>query len=51
MWAIGIDNGCLYLQRRRKERKSNLFRYICRMQNNRLVKEVVFGEMEGKIRR
>ena len=51
MWAIGIDNGCLYLQRRRKERKSNLFRYICRMQDNRLVKEVVFGEMEGKIRR
>jgi len=31
-----------------KERRLNLFGQICRMENSRLVKEVVFGEMEGK---
>ena len=31
-----------------KERKLNLFGHICRMEDSRLVKEVVFGEMEGK---
>jgi len=34
-----------------KERKLNLFGHICRMEDSRLVKEVVFGEMEGKIKR
>ena len=30
-----------------KERKFNLFGHICRMEDSRLVKEVVFGEIEG----
>ena len=30
------------------ERKLNLFGHICRMKNNRLVKEVMFGAMEGE---
>ena len=34
-----------------KERKLNLFGHICRMEDSRLVKEVVFGEMERKIKR
>jgi len=34
-----------------KERKLNLFGHICRMEDSRLVKEVVFGEMEGKTKR
>ena len=33
------------------ERKLNLFGHICRMVEGRLVKEVVFREMEGKITR
>src|SRR6218665_296524 len=32
------------------ERKQNLFRHICRMKDNRLVK-VMFGTMEGELRR
>jgi len=31
-----------------KESILNLFGHICRMEDNRLVKEVVFREMEGK---
>jgi len=31
--------------------KLNLFGHICRREDSRLVKEVVFGEMEGKIKR
>src|SRR6218665_2726719 len=34
-----------------KERKLNLFGHICRMEDSRLVKEVVFGEMKGKAKR
>jgi len=34
-----------------KERKLNLFGHICRMEDNSLVKNVVFGEMEGKTKR
>ena len=33
------------------ERKLNLFGHICRMKNNRLVKEVMSGTMEGELRR
>src|SRR6218665_2593604 len=33
------------------DRKLNLFGHICRMKDNRLVKEVMFGTMEGKSRR
>src|SRR6218665_2915282 len=33
-----------------KERKLNLFGHICRMEDSRLVKELVFGEMKGKKR-
>ena len=34
------------------ERKLNLFGHIlCRMKDNRLVKEVMFGTMEGELRR
>jgi len=29
----------------------NLFEHICRMEDSRLVKEVVFGEMKGKTKR
>ena len=32
----------------KEERKLNLFGHICRMEDSRLVKVVVFGEMEGK---
>src|SRR6218665_345928 len=32
-------------------RKLNLFGHICRMKDNRLVKEVMFGTMEGELRR
>jgi len=31
-----------------KERKLNIFGHICRMEDNRLVKKVVFREMEGR---
>jgi len=34
-----------------KERKLNLFGHICRMEDSRLVKEVVFGEMKWKTKR
>ena len=34
-----------------KERKLNLFGHICRIEDSRLVKEVVFGEMKGKTKR
>ena len=34
-----------------KERKLNLFGHICRMEDSRLVKEVVFGDMERKTKR
>ena len=34
-----------------KERKLNLFGHICKMKDSRLVKEVVFGEMDGKTER
>ena len=34
-----------------KERKLNLFDHICIMEDSRLVKEVVFGEMKGKTKR
>ena len=34
-----------------KETKLNLFGHNCRMEDNRLVKEVVFEEMEGKTKR
>ena len=34
-----------------KERKLNLFGHICRLEDSRLVKEVVFGVMEGKTKR
>jgi len=37
-----------YIIQRIKERKLNLFGHICRMEDNRVVKEVVFEEMEGK---
>src|SRR6218665_73663 len=33
------------------ERKLNLFGHICRMKDNRLVKEVIFTTMEGEMRR
>src|SRR6218665_420798 len=33
------------------DRKLNLFEHICRMKDNRLVKEVMFGTMEGELRR
>src|SRR6218665_2020145 len=33
------------------DRKLNLFEHICRMKDNRLVKEVMFGTMEGEVRR
>src|SRR6218665_3454868 len=33
------------------ERKLNLFRHICRMEDSRLVEEVVFGKMKGKTKR
>src|SRR6218665_3063393 len=33
------------------ERNLNLFGHICRMNDNRLVKEVMFGMMEGETRR
>jgi len=33
------------------ERNLNLFGHICRMNDNRLVKEVMFGIMEGETRR
>ena len=33
------------------ERKLNLFEHMCRMKDNRLVKEVMFGMMEGETRR
>jgi hypothetical protein len=33
------------------ERKLSLFGHICRMENNRLVKNVVFGMMDGQTRR
>ena len=33
------------------EKKLNLFGHICRMKDNRLVKEVMFGMMEGETRR
>jgi len=33
------------------DRKLNLFEHICRMKHNRLVKEVMFGPMEGELRR
>src|SRR6218665_1793828 len=33
------------------ERKLNLFGHTCRMKDNRLVKEVMFGTMEGEMRR
>src|SRR6218665_631414 len=32
-------------------RKLNLFGNICRMKYNRLVKEVIFGTIEGELRR
>jgi len=32
------------------ERKMNFFGHICRMQDERLIKQVVFGIMDGKIR-
>ena len=34
-----------------KERKLNVFGHICRMEDSRLVKKVVFGEMERKTKR
>src|SRR6218665_3654495 len=34
-----------------KEKKLNLFGHICRMEDSRLVKEVVFGEIKGKTKR
>jgi len=34
-----------------KERKLNLFEHICRMEDSRLVREVVFGDMKGKTKR
>src|SRR6218665_500738 len=34
-----------------KERKLNLLGHICRMEDSRLVKEVVLGEMKGKTKR
>ena len=34
-----------------KERKLNLFGHMYRMEDNRLVKDVVFGEMKGKTKR
>ena len=33
------------------ERKMNLFGHICRMQDERLIKQVVFGIMDGKNKR
>ena len=33
------------------ERKLSLFEHICRMKDNRLAKEVMFGAMEGESRR
>jgi len=33
------------------DRKLRLFRYICRMHNNRRIKELMFGRMEGANRR
>jgi|SRR6218665_1677571 len=33
------------------ERKLKLFGHICRMEDRRLVKEIVFGGMEGKTKR
>src|SRR6218665_3393992 len=33
------------------ERKLNLFGRICRMKDNRLVKEVMFGTIKGELRR
>jgi len=33
------------------ERKLNLFGHICRMKDNRLVKEVMFGMMQGQMKR
>jgi len=33
------------------ERKLTLFGHICRMKDNRLVKEVMFGTMDGETRR
>jgi len=33
------------------ERRLNLFGHICRMKDNKLVKEVMFGMMEGETRR
>jgi len=34
-----------------KERKLNLFGHIWRIEDNRLVKKVMLGEMEGKTKR
>ena len=33
------------------ERKLNLFGHICKMKDNRLVQEVMFGTMQGESRR
>ena len=41
---------CAYIQRI-NERKLNLFGHISRMEDSRLVKEVVFREMQGKTTR
>ena len=34
-----------------QEKKLNLFGHTCRMEDSRLVKEVVFWEMKGKTKR
>ena len=39
------------IMQRMIERKMNLFGHICRMQDERLIKQVVFGIMDGKNKR
>ena len=39
------------IMQRMIERKMNFFGHICRMQDERLIKQVVFGSMDGKNKR
>jgi len=42
---------CTDIMQRMIERKMNFFGHICRMQDERLIKQVVFGIMDGKNKR
>ena len=48
MKRTGTD---INIMQRMIERKMNFFGHICRMQDERLIKQVIFGIMDGKNKR